>query len=517
MAPAPRPVDRRVLVIGGGISGLAAAHRLLERGARVTVLEASARLGGKLRVGEVAGSPVDLGAESMLARRPEGVELARAVGLEAALQPPALANSAIWVGGALRPLPRAQLMGVPADPAALAEVLTPAGLARAARDAELPATPVGEDTALGGHVAERLGREVVDRLVEPLLGGVYAGDAYRTSMRAALPQLFDAVQRERSLLTAVREVQRRAAGSPAAASGAPVFLGIAGGVGRLPLAVADACRAAGAHLHTGVEVRGLHRGPQGWRAVAGDGRHWEADAVVLAVPAPAAARLLVAEVPAAAGELRSVEYASMALVTLTFRRADLDTPNAPGAPHPTGGPGDGAPDGTAARQAGDRGGSELVRRSGFLVPPVERRTIKAATFSATKWDWVAAQDPELFVLRTSIGRYAEQTAVDRPDEALVTASLTDLRDAVGLTAAPVATRVTRWHQGLPQYPVGHVHRVERIRAAVDQVPGLALCGAVYQGVGIPACVASGRAAAESVLDTSHPGAPGDRPRARMAP
>ncbi|WP_431780179.1 protoporphyrinogen oxidase [Streptomyces chumphonensis] len=454
----------RILVIGGGISGLVAAHRLLEvgGGTEVTVLEASARLGGKLRGGEIAGVAVDLGAESMLARRPEAVELARAVGLGPELEPPAVAGGAIWTRGAVRPMPGGHLMGVPGDPAVLGDVLSPDGLARVAEDADLPRTPLGEDVTVGGYVAERLGREVVDRLVEPLLGGVYAGDAYRISLHAALPQLFEAARRERSLLAAVRSVQARAA-APAAG---PVFMGVSGGVGRLPGAVADAVRAAGGRISTGVTARDLRRTPDGW-AVATDAGVHHADAVVVALPGPAAARLLRHEAPGAADALAGVDYASMALCTLAFRRADL--------------------------------GSAPPGGSGFLVPPVDGRTIKASTFSANKWGWVAAQDPELFVLRTSVGRFGEEAVLERDDDALVAASLADLRDAVGLTAAPVAARVTRWPAGLPQYALGHRGLVARVRAAVAQVPGLEVCGALYDGVGIPACVASAGAAAEATL------------------
>ncbi|WP_340556854.1 protoporphyrinogen oxidase [Streptomyces sp. GSL17-111] len=454
----------RILVIGGGISGLVAAHRLLGPGGgtEVTVLEASGRLGGKLRGGEIAGVAVDLGAESMLARRPEAVELARAVGLGPDLEPPAVAGGAIWTRGAVRPMPRGHLMGVPGDPAALGDVLSPDGLARVAEDADLPRTAVGEDVTVGGYVAERLGREVVDRLVEPLLGGVYAGDAYRISLRAALPQLFEAARRERSLLAAVRSVQAHAA----APTPGPVFMGVSGGVGRLPGAVADAVRTAGGRISTGVTARELRRTPDGW-AVATDAGVHHADAVVVALPGPAAARLLRHEVPTAADALAGVDYASMALCTLAFRRADLG-------PEPPGG-------------------------SGFLVPPVDGRTIKASTFSANKWEWVAAQDPELFVLRTSVGRYGEEAVLERDDEELVAASLADLRDAVGLTATPVASRVTRWPAGLPQYALGHPGLVARVRAAVAQAPGLEVCGALYDGVGIPACVASARAAADRTL------------------
>lgn len=200
-----------VVVVGGGIAGLAAAHRLLGSGVRVTLLEASGRLGGKLMTGEVAGVQVDLGAESMLARRPEAVGLARDAGLGDRLQPPATAAASLWTRGALRPMPKGHVMGVPGDPEALREVLSPEGVARIAQERELTPTAVGDDVAIGAYVADRLGREVVDRLVEPLLGGVYAGDAYRISLRAALPQLFDVA----------REEARSSTGCAASRSGPP--------------------------------------------------------------------------------------------------------------------------------------------------------------------------------------------------------------------------------------------------------------------------------------------------------
>ncbi|GAA3294250.1 protoporphyrinogen oxidase [Streptomyces cinereospinus] len=451
----------QVVVIGAGIAGLAAAHRLLARGARVTVLEASGRVGGKLLPGEIAGVRVDLGAESMLARRPEAVALAREVGLDGRLQPPATATAALWTRGALRPMPRGHVMGVPGTAEALSGVLSEEGLARVERDADLPRTEVGDDVAVGEYVAARLGREVVDRLVEPLLGGVYAGDAYRISMRSAVPQLFRAARSHASLTEAVRDIQAR---TPAAAQTGPVFMGIEGGVGSLPRAVAESVTARGAEIVTGARVTELRRtGPAGWRVVAGD-RVLHADAVIVAVPAPAAAELLRAEVPAAAAELAAVEYASMALVTVACRRSE----------------------------------ARLPEGSGFLVPPVDGRTIKAATFASRKWGWIAADDPDLVVLRTSVGRYGETEILRRDDADLVAASRRDLAAATGLDAAPVATRVTRWDAGLPQYPVGHHARVARVRAHVGGLPGLAVCGAVYDGVGIPACVASAYAAVDQI-------------------
>ncbi|MFF4840100.1 protoporphyrinogen oxidase [Streptomyces collinus] len=453
--------SRHVVVVGAGVAGLAAAHRLLASGARVTVLEASGRVGGKLLPGEIAGVRVDLGAESMLARRPEAVALAREVGLADRLQPPATASASIWTRGALRPMPKGHVMGVPGTAAALAGVLSDEGLARIERDTDLPRTEVGDDVAVGAYVAARLGREVVDRLVEPLLGGVYAGDAYRISLRSAVPQLYQAARTHDSLTEAVREIQARAA---AAGQTGPVFMGVEGGVGSLPLAVAESVRVRGGEIVTGAPVTELRRADGGtWRVVAQD-RVLEADAVIVAVPAPAAAALLRAESPAAAAELAAVEYASMALVTLAYRRAETALPEG----------------------------------SGFLVPPVDGHTIKASTFASHKWGWIADDDPGLVVLRTSVGRYGETEILRRDDADLVDLSRHDLREATGLAAEPVATRVTRWTDGLPQYPVGHHARVARVRAHVAALPGLALCGAHLDGVGIPACIASAYAAVDQV-------------------
>lgn len=470
MLSSPEDVNARtshVVVIGGGIAGLAAAHRLLGSGVRVTLIEASGRLGGKLRAGEIAGVPVDLGAESMLARRPEAVELARAVGLADRLQPPATASATVWTRDALRPMPKGHVMGVPGDPAALSGLLSTEGIARIERERDLPPAELGDDVAVGAYVAERLGREVVDRLVEPLLGGVYAGDAYRISMRAAVPQLFEAVKTHGSLLAAVRNLQARTAAA-AVQQDQPVFMGIAGGIGILPGAVADAVRAGGGEILTETPVHGLTRTGRGWQICAGR-RVIAADGVVLATPAWSASALLAAESPAAAAELGRIEYASMALVTMAFRRADL---------------------------------GRMPESSGFLVPPVDGRTIKASTFSTRKWGWVDEGSSELFLLRTSIGRYGEEEQLEREDTELVDVSLRDLGEATGLAARPVATEVTRWIGGLPQYPVGHLTRVARIRDEVAKLPGLRVCGAAYDGVGIPACVASARRAADEIIATS---------------
>ncbi|MSZ78176.1 MAG: protoporphyrinogen oxidase, partial [Actinobacteria bacterium] len=443
----------QVVVVGGGIAGLSAARDLVLAGHEVVVLEASAEAGGKLRRREVAGVLVDVGAEAMLARRPEGLDLAAAVGVE--LVHPTTASAAIWTGGVLRSLPRS-LMGVPLDLDQLEEsgILSDDGLARVRREPGLPATILTDDISVGDLVDRRFGSEVTDLLVEPLLGGVYAGHAREISARAAVPQLVRFAERGSML--------EQAAALPSTFDpAAPVFAGVAGGMSGLAEGLVRALvEHGGFTLRTGETVRELGRHDGAYVLTLGPTTAPErlrADAVVLATPAAPTARLLAGLAPVAAAELARIESASVVVVTLAFRAAD-------------------APELAA------------TTRSGFLVPPVDGRRIKASTFSFAKWDWVRdagrSEDGDLLLLRTSLGRHREELALQAPDAELVATSLADLRAAVGLAARPVDTHVQRWGGALPQYPPGHLERVARIRADLERVPGLVVCGAAYDGVGI---------------------------------
>ena len=457
-----------MVVVGGGIAGLAAATavRRARPDVEVVVLEAGPRAGGKLRQAEVGGVTVDVGAESMLNRRPEAVRLARSAGLGDRLVHPATISANIWTRGGLHRMPRS-LLGVPVDNKDLADsgILSPQGLARASLDAVLPATHLdGHDVSVGWLIEERFGREVLDRLVEPLLGGVYAGHAREISALAAAPQVVALLGEERSMMKAAA-----AAVSRSSAADTPVFAGLAGGLWQL----ADTL-AAGLDVRTGTTARDLvPAGDGGWHVVVGPAWAPElvrADAVVVATPAAPGAKLLAGAAPDAALELAAIEYASMAVVTMAF----------PAARFP-----------------------EVVG-SGFLVPPVDGRQVKAATYSFQKWEWVRDSAEDLLVMRTSIGRHREEQQLQVPDEELVERSVIDLRAAIGLAARPVDWHVQRWGGGLPQYAVGHLDRVRRIRSAVSAVPGLAVCGAAYDGLGLPACIASAEAAADQVLDQLPP-------------
>lgn len=421
------------------MAGLAAARQLADDGADVVLLEGSSRLGGKLVLGEVGGLTLDLGAESILARRPEGLDLIHAVGLDDRVVNPRTIDAAIWTHGALRPMPPT-VMGIPvsAELNGIAEVT-----------AHVVDVPKG-DVSVAEFVGARLGADVVDRLVEPLLGGVYAGHADQLSLQATAPQI--AALGSDLLAGATR------ARAEATAAG-PVFAGLVGGVGQLPDAVA-----AGMEVRLDATVREIARMNDGWRISLGpttDVEVIDVDAVVVAAPAPAAARLLAEVAPDAAFALAAIDYASVALVTYVFD----DRPSFEG--------------------------------SGFLVPPVDGTFIKAATISSNKWGWVA--DTGRTVIRASVGRAGEATLLQSDDADLTTRALADLRTAFGRLPDPLDSHVQRWGGGLPQYAVGHLDRVDTIERDIATVRGLEVCGAAYRGVGIPAVIASGQAAARRLL------------------
>lgn len=460
------------MVVGGGVAGMAAAWYLGRDGGdrvRVTVLEGAKRIGGKLRTSQVAGVPVDEGAEAMLAVRPEGRELARLAGLGDELVDPGTTTASIWSRGALREMPKGTVLGIPSDLAALGRsgVLSPLGFLRVPLDQVLPPTLVRTDVSVAAYVRARMGDEVVDRLVEPILGGVYAGRAEYLSLDATMPRIATVARTERSLLAAARQIAQEGAER----SSGPVFTTLAGGMGTLPEAVAAA---SGAKIRTEAMVRELRRTETGWRLVVGPARapeEVEADAVILALPATPAGRLLEEVAPRAAAELARIEYASMAIVTLAYPREAFPA---------------------------------LPEGSGYLVPPVEGRPVKAVTFSSVKWPHLARAAKDLVILRCSIGRIGEEQLLQRDDAELVALAMAEMTEVMGVRGLPRDSRVTRWGGSLPQYQVGHLDRVARIRSAVAVQPGLAVCGAAYDGLGVPACIATARTAVGRILDHLDP-------------
>ncbi|WP_026424722.1 protoporphyrinogen oxidase [Actinokineospora inagensis] len=456
----------RVAVVGGGISGLTAAHRLralLGPTASITVVEQSSRLGGKIRTESVAGRRYDVGAEAYLARRPEVGALLAEVGLGDLVVHPTGARSTVRAGGVTRHVPGRTVMGVPADPAAVAELLSDEGNRRVAAESTLPPVRLAGDAALGPLLRSRFGDELPARLIDPLLGGVYAGGVDSLGLRATLPAIAAALDGGATSLT------EAAARSVPVPTGHPVFGTLSTGLGTLVDRLATA-----ATVRLGVPVRSLARTATGWRLTLGANAPGhepsdpvlDVDAVVLAVPAAAARKLLADVVPVASDAYGQVEVASMAVVALALPA-----------------------------------GTELPGTSGVLLGAGERRldgspfTVKAFTFSAAKWAHLGG---ETVVVRGSVGRFADPGALHADDDELVRLVRSDLVELTGVTAPPVDTRVTRWGGGLPQYAAGHHDLVARIERAVEPHPGLAVAGATLHGVGIPACVATGEAAARQV-------------------
>ena len=484
-------IPPHVVVIGGGIAGLAAASFLADVPARVTVLEGSPRIGGKLSASDVAGVSMDEGAEALLARRPEGIALIAATGLAADLVPAGVTSSAIYTRGAMRSLPRRQFMGVPADIDELAGsgVISAEGVARARAESARPFE--APDESVTEYIGRRLGVEVVDRLVDPLLGGVYAGRSEDLSFQATLAPLAAAARKHATLTEATASLlpptpspafaptpastpTPTAISTPTLTSDnskkpSPIFVTLTTGLGALPEAVA---KASGADIRVNAMVRELKRTATGWRLTIGsaaDPEYLDADAVILATPAAPAARLLKETSGAAAAQLEQIPYASMAIITLAFAAKDFPA----------------------------------QQRSGYLVPAVDGRAVKAATFSTVKWPHLAAAAADagspVHIVRCSVGRSGDVAVLQRDDRDLATLAAAELAESIGITAAPAAHRVTRWGGGLPQYNVGHLDRVARIRAAVAAQPGLAVAGAAYDGVGIPACIATARSAADQII------------------
>jgi protoporphyrinogen/coproporphyrinogen III oxidase len=467
--------SRHVVVVGAGITGLAAAHALVTRGPadlRVTVLEASERLGGKVRTTPFGGQAVDEGADAFLARVPWATDLARAVGLGDDLVSPATGHAWLWSRGALRRLPAGIVLGVPTSALAVLRsgILSPGGVARAGLDLVLPRRR--SDGSVAGLVRARLGREVDERLVEPLLGGIYAGRTASMDLATSAPQLAAAAGRHRSLTLGLRAERRTNPPDPKA----PVFFAPRQGMGVLVDRLAGLLAASGrATVRTRAAVTAIDGA-----ATDGDGLRisveapggarrstdgLQADAVVLAAPAFAAAAVLARSAPGTASLLRRIDHAGVVLVTIALPADALPGP--------------------------------LVG-SGLLVPVPEGRLITAVSWASSKWAHL--RRPGRVLLRVSAGRDGDERALAMSDDELCDVVLAELREIMGLRAEPDAVRISRWPDAFPQYRPGHGDLVDRIVASAErELPGLHLAGAGYRGIGLPACIRQGQEAATAVL------------------
>jgi len=464
---------RRVVVVGGGITGLTAGYRLAidHPDIDVTVLEASARPGGNLHTGPLDdpaldGLPVDAGADAFLVRVPWALDLCVELDLDDELVSPSARRASLWLDGALWPIPSPNVLGVPLDPDTVAVgLLEPADLDLLDGDgvATVPlveAATLGthadgtrDDVSVGAAVRACVGDQVFERLVDPLLGGINAGLADDLSCATMAPQLLAAALSSEGLLAGLR---RAMAGSDPTA---PVFHAPAGGMGRLVEALATAL---GHRLHTGEPVTGLTRGTgNGWLVDTPTGTY-ATDAVILAVPAHVAATLVAPHSDGAGSVLAGWRHASVALATIAYDRTDLEVP---------------------------------ADQSGFLVGRGEGLLMTACSFAGSKWAHL--DHPERTLLRVSCGRIDDERPTGLSDDELVTALRADLATTLGIEAPPTAVRLGRFSDSLVQFPVGHADRIAELdRLLEGATPGLLVAGTVRTGVGIPACIRSGTEAAE---------------------
>ncbi len=485
-------------MVGGGIAGLAAAWELMGGtgpdgngpAPEVVVFEADDRFGGKLRAEPIDDRRVDVAADAFLGRRPEATDLCRELGLDDELVPVGATGASIWARGRLRPMPAGLNLGVPTRwwPLARSGILSPGESAEVLKDRVVPRLRPGADfgdRTVGEIVGARLGRAVVDRLADPLIGGINAGSVDELSAAATFPVLIAASHQSGSLMRRLG-VALAAAARSGPGPGTPVFWSLLTSTASLVDTLVAALVDRGVTFRPGTPVESLEAsngrgGTARWTLVpgpiaprAGDpGRagpeHF--DGVVLATPSPRTAVLLAPHAPAAAGLLSAIRYASVAVVTLTFPEAALPAP---------------------------------LYGTGFLVPRTSvvsgtPALVTGCTYLDRKWPHLAR--PGEVLLRASVGRYGDERFAALDDDALVDAVVGELGALLGLRGPPLQATVTHWDQAFPQYEVGHLIRVGRIESDLDAVPGLAVAGAALRGVGIPACIGSGRRAARNVLES----------------
>ena len=456
-----------MVVIGGGIAGLVVAYDVLRRRpqARVVVLEPGASAGGRIGRARVAGVSIDTGPDAFLARVPGAVELAHDLGLGDDLVAPATGAASVWSRGVVRPLPGGLILGVPSrlGPVVRSGIISRRGLARMALDEVLPRRRVAGDRSVSAAIGSHLGAEVVERLVDPLLGGISAAHSDQLSVDAAAPVLATAARQPR-LMRALRRQQATtsARGQIGVTEDRPVFLapraGVSEMVDRLVVALPGV-------VQCGVGAMSLSRHlAGGWIVTGTDGVERRAMAVVLATPAPVAATLVRALSPGAVIGLEGIRYASVALTVLAYDRSSITLP--PG--------------------------------SGLLVPRAEGRLMTAASWWDHKWPHLVSDGNVL--VRASAGRIDDNRFLAMTDDELVQALHRELSQVVPIRAMPVDWHVARWANSFPQYDVGHNERVDRIEAALDQdAPGVVLAGAAYRGSGIPATIRSALAASARVV------------------
>jgi protoporphyrinogen/coproporphyrinogen III oxidase len=460
-----------VVVIGGGISGLVAARRLDQAGAQVVLVEKSHRLGGLVVTDREDGFVIEGGADSFVAGKGSVLELACELGLDAKVvsSRPEHRGSHVWWEGGLHPLPGGLLLMVPSRIRSIlgSSLLSWRGKSRALADLVLPRSSLLGDESLESFVTRRLGREVLDRIAEPLVAGIHAAEPGTMSLQASFPRLLEMERAHRSLILAARS----AASRPAPANGLSHFASFEGGMGELPAALVASL--AGADLRTGIRAIDLGvKAGAGYRVGLDDGNVLTTEAVVLATPARATSDLLLDIAPEAAAAVSGIRQVASASVTLAYEARDLPQ----------------------------------LAGSGFVVPSVQKRRITGVSYLSQKWEG-RVPDPRFVLLRGFVGGRQGRGLARSGGNTLRAVVRAELEDLVGITATPLRAWVRVWDEGLHQYTLGHLVRVASAERALQTKPGLALAGAAFHGIGLNECIDSGIRAAENVLQSMATSAP----------
>jgi oxygen-dependent protoporphyrinogen oxidase len=453
------------LIVGGGITGLAAAHRLAAAGTPFLLVESERRLGGKISTERVDGFVIEGGPDCFLAAKPGGMALARSLGLEARLRgtDPTRRRTFVKRGGRLHELPEGITGLVPSrlGPLLTTGILSWPGRLRAGLELLVPRRIGTTEETIAGFVTRRFGREAYDWLVEPLLSGIYAGDGSRLSLSATFPQLIELERTRRSVLGAMLR-PTRLPDRPGTGTAPTGFVTPAGGLVELVAQLGK--RLPAATVRCGHGVTSVTRQRARYHVELADGSVVRAEHLILATPAYVSARIVAGLDAELARELAGIPFVSTATVSLAYRQADVPEP---------------------------------LDGYGYVSPRAEGGPIVACTWTSNKFpDRVP---PGHVLVRFFLGRAGAEEIVDGPEQTLQDLARSELARLFGVTALPLLTRVFRWRRSMPQYVVGHGARLERIAARLERNAGLTLAGASYHGVGIPDCIVSGWAAAEAAL------------------
>ncbi len=472
---------KRVVVIGGGIAGLAAAYRLIERrgdnplGFDVMLLEATARLGGVIQTEHRDGFVLERGPDSFISEKPEATELVKRLGLTHHLIETNQAHrrSLIVRNSKLCPVPEGFQLLAPSRlwPFVTSDIFSWMGKARMTMDLLLPrGNSNGQaDESLAQFVRRRLGTEALERMAQPMIGGIYTADPEQLSLRATMPRFLEMERKDRSVILAMwkraRQQNKVEIGSTSGARYS-LFLSLDDGMQMLVERLAAKLPSTTIQVNTPVESLSYGQSSTQWRVQVNRGDSISADAICLAIPPYAAAQLLRERDMKLAEELQGIEYASTATVNLAYKREDI--------PH--------ALDGF-----------------GFVVPFLEKRTIIACTFSSVKFNGRAPEGRVL--LRAFVGGALQPEMFALDETEMINRVRTDLRELLGIRNPPLFAELTRWPNSMPQYHIGHLEKVKRIKEHLTSLPGLVLAGNAYAGPGIPDCIRSGETAADELCKT----------------